>query len=218
MKLVKDSLVVILLLLTCLIAYQTWLVLLQVENSVDRITQRTDATITDARRVLLSVGGTAAELRKTAKEQRELFAQTTKLTNARLSQLGDVLTHFDENVNQGLLPAATKAIKNQDERLDKISDEVLSATKQLTEDLHNTTMELKPTLQNLAVASEGAAKIMGNPSINEGIDATAKTAENVEQMSAEALKALKRAVKPANLAYKGIMWVWDNYVKGKMVF
>ena len=212
----RNSLLCIFLALSSLCAYQAYLVLVAAESAIATTEQRVERVTTTADRVLLSIGGTAAILRNAAQEQTRLTAETTKRTNAVLTQAETSLRNFDERVNgqDGLIVAATSAIRQQNENATVILRDIAFSARLAQGDVHEMAGELKPALAALAETSEGLAKIANDPAIGETMKHTAGTMENVEGIT----ENLKKATKPAKLWLKGIQWAWDNVVKGFIVF
>lgn len=92
--------------------------------AVARNSDKVSSTITDLRRVVLSFGGTAAELRETAKEinaaskeQRAYYAETGRRINALLGKGGmtvetanSLLAHLDSNLNDRVMPVTLASL------------------------------------------------------------------------------------------------------------
>jgi len=193
------------------------------------LVDRADALVVDTRRVVLSVGGTAAEIRKTAIEQRKLAAESHKKGIESIERANRLIANLDQRINAELLPAATRALGEASSTLAKAGTSIES----VSSDVHTAVADLQPTLQNLAVASEGAARVMNDPALTQTIDemhaasvSTAQTAKNVEgmtsdgkAMTADAREAVHRLTRPARSTWNAIRtaldWLWKGITAAK---
>jgi len=196
---------------------------------VNHLVGRVDALVVDTRRVVLSVGGTAAEIRKTAIEQRELAAKSHKKGIESIERANRFIANLDQRINQELLPAATNVLAEAGSALSKTGTSIESTTS----DLHAALADIQPTLKNLAAASEGAARVMNDPALTQTIDemhaasvSTAQTAKNVEGMTADgkamtqdAREAVHRLTRPArstwNFIKTALDWLWKGITAAK---
>ena len=214
MKIIKDVLIIAALLILCACGYQAWHLLAQAETTLNGIGERTEATLRTANRVLLSVGGSAAEMRKTAQEQRILLQQTTKLTNERLGQFGAVLTKLDARVNDELLPMVTAAVKANGEASVTLLHESTFALRAIQGDVHDATVQLTATAAASQATIDQANVILSDPSIPATLKNVEGTTKNIEGITLN----VQKATKPANLIFRAIGWIWDKVWQGKAAF
>jgi hypothetical protein len=155
------------------------------------------AEIRDSHRVILSVGGTAAEIRASAKQwelaskqSQELTAQSTQILknlatatatlNTTSTSLTAFIAHTDDNVNAILIPQLSSALAANNARL-----------AQLEADTDQTVLALGATSKNAADAMTqatqtlaAAGKVLGDPAIPRIIANTETASQNVASTSA----------------------------------
>lgn len=172
--------------------------------------ERAEATIRTANRVLLSVGGTAAEMRDTAKKQKVLLEQTTRLTNERLDQFGTVLTKLDARVNDELLPMLTRAVKKNSEASETLLYETVFAMRQVSMDVHEATYELNTTAQETQEVIKQANKVLSDPAITSSI----KNVDGATLHLKGTMANVENMTKPAKMWFKAGQWLWDKVWQG----
>ena len=210
MKIIKDVLVIVALLTACACGYQAWHLLAQAETTLNGIGERTEATLRTANRVLLSVGGSAAEMRKTAQEQRKLLQQTTQLTNDRLAQFGAVLTKLDARVNDELLPMVTAAVKANGEASVTLLNETTFALRMVQADVHDATVQLTATAAASQATIEQVNVLLGDPSIPATLKNVEGTTNNIEGIT----KNVQAATKPAKIWMRAMAWIYEKVTAG----
>jgi len=111
--------------------------LFRLSERAEGVLERAEATLTDARRVVLSIGGTAAELRRAAKEgsaaaeeQRRYWAQNSIRVGQLLAKQEAAADDFRRVLHQaeitlsaaeGLIADLRVAVKNNDDRAGEIA-------------------------------------------------------------------------------------------------
>ena len=166
--------------------------------------------LTDLRRVTLSIGGTAAEIRKSAKvaaeasvEQKAYFdgiskrAQTVlENSSAATASLDTFIRKTDHQVTDLLFPQLTATLKANDERM-----------AQLMADTDTTVKGLAQSSTEATEAMASAAKILGDPSIPETLKHTDATSANIEAATGHLNETtaliegkVKKMTAPASLA------------------
>ncbi len=175
------------------------------------------ATLTDARRVILSIGGTAAEVRKTsittrqaALEQRRLLREATaeavktlQDTDAGAAALTAFIDGTNTRVNSELLPRATEAVKTLN-----------SAGRRLTENLEG----LRVIEANLALATGGMADLANNPDIPRSIaNVQASTADIKTGLDMVVVKE-RQLMKPGNFAWHVLTTLLSPAAHGAQIY
>lgn len=137
---------------------------------------RAEAAIVDFRRVVLSVGGTAAEIRKTSITTREAALEQRALLREAMARAVGTLRDADETVRSlNETVQATNANMNG-KILPQISQMAADASSKfnlLADDAHEQIGKLGKVQDNLALATAGIARTANDPNI-------AKTFANVE--------------------------------------
>lgn len=148
-----------------------------------------------------------AELEKQSEKVTALLGEASEL----VKQGKDTLAHFDENVSgkDGLLRAATAMIKNQDENATLALRESVWAVRQMTNDLHDTSARLEPTMASLAEAMDGVSKAVNDPKVQSTMTAVDGTAKNVEKSSAH----IEKALRPAKIWMTALQAGWKKVVE-----
>lgn len=207
------------LLVLALLGLAIWIALLVAGTLKDlrTLVQHSDAAVVEAQRrvvdtsqnlngLIIQLGLTSDQIHQAAIEQRKLTAETTRKTNEALDRANTLIANLDSNINEKLLPEATRTVS-------KLSGSADGLTK-LAADVSATVKALEPTLENLAVASKGAADRMNDPSlqktlenIERGTKGLAESSENLSAMTADARVALHKALKPANLIWSGFKFI-----------
>lgn len=153
----------------------------QARTDAHALAGKTEAAIVDFRRVVLSIGGTAAEIRKTsittreaALEQRRLLRETTVRAAATLldadatvRSLNETIQATNENLNGNALPQVTQTIRDFDYKFNLLAD-----------DAHAQLGKLGQVQDNLIATSAGLATVVENPDIP-------KTLANVQASTAD---------------------------------
>jgi hypothetical protein len=173
---------------------------IRIGRDADRITSRTialearaEAAVVDARRVVLSVGGTAAEVRKTsattraaAIEQRELLritvrhaSETLSDTDAAVRAMHDAVLATNENLNVRLMPQLST----------------------LASDAHRDLVQLEDVERNLARAAAGMSEIANSPDITRSIANIQAGTEDVRQALDMAVAKERQLMRPGNFAW-----------------
>ena len=155
-----------------------------------------DATVTDTRRVVLSIGGTAAEMRGAAQEQRKQALETTKQVTLLV---GDLRTTAGR-INNETLPALNRAIADSSAQIGKVTEEAAGL-------IHDTNEQMQPLLKSTQVVVENVAQ--SSEKLNKSMDdisSTLKhvdaTAGNVEAMSKDTAEAVHRLTRPARSTWE----------------
>lgn len=158
---------------------------------------------TDLRRVILSLGGTVSDIRKTAKDvseasasERQYWQQSGALitgnlekSNLALDSLNALVAHTDAELNGKVLPATEKSVGSVGEM-----------TKAVGSDLHMMALQSESTL-------EAAHDRIADPNLDKTAASLEKTAEHIEQATAnlqastaDIEQAVHRATRPAPFA------------------
>lgn len=185
-------------------------------KSADGVIARSTALIVDARRVVLSLGGTAADIRKATEEwQRASKAQAKAATDslermaALEAQAQTLIANLDANANgpEGLLPVATRAIVETQANL---NEQLLPAATQAVASTDNAAIQLQTELAKIGPVLEGMERMTVDAhelmqEAKPGIRSTSEAAESVNI----ALKPLRKAAGRFVTALKII----GNYLK-----
>lgn len=204
-------------------------------SSVIRIERDVLAELTDLHRVTLSIGGTAAEVRASAKvaeaasvEQREYFAGISSraekvLDNsaAATAALTAMIQHTDDNVNAVLVPAITATLKDNDSRMATLSMDADQTVKGMTA----ATAQATAAMTQGTAAMAAAARTLADPAIADSLHHTDATTANLEQMTAHmnASSALienkvRQMTKPASWAKSVGLAILDAGAKVAQIF
>lgn len=173
------------------------------EKSVLLLRQHTDRVLTEAGLTAASLRKTALEAEKASVEQRKYWAQSSEQITVVIENLNAAILHTDESVNQKVLPATVLAIED--------THQIAQAAAKSIED---TNAGLKPVLENAALMSSNAAKLMADPAITEALAHINESTAHIEQVS-ESVEATakslelyaRRITKPASLAVRALTTV-----------
>lgn len=190
--------------------------------------QATVAELTDLRRVTLSIGGTAAEIRESAKvaraasvEQKAYFqgissrAQTVLENSAAATAALTAMIHrTDDSINTVLAPALAQTVTANDARMT-----------QLIADTDETVKSMAATSTQATAAMAAATKVLGDPAIAAAMKNTDATTANLEAMTGHLNNSaalvetkVRQMTKPASWAKNVGMTILDIGAKVGSVF
>lgn len=178
------------------------------------------AELRDSHRVILSVGGTAAEIRASAKQwelaskqSQELTAQstqilknlaaTTQTLNTTSASLTALISHTDDNVNVVLIPQLSAALAANNTRMAQLEEDTDKIVLTLGETSKNAADAMAQATRTLAAAG----KVLGDPAIPRIVANTetasqnvATTTAHVEAASADIQIKVHEMTRPASFA------------------
>lgn len=179
--------------------------------------------LTDTRRVVLSIGGVSADLRKATEEWKKASVVQAKATTESLqktkeslhklivleSQLTQLVENTDQAVNGALIPAITRSVLNTSNDIGKVSDASAKAIQQ-------TAADVKPLAENATLALQDLRKVLADPNIPVALQAIAESSKHLEtisrdgitiadngvQVSTDLKDAVHRATRPGSFAVR----------------
>jgi hypothetical protein len=187
------------------------------------LTQELRPLLTDTRRVVLSIGGTAAELRKATGEWKDASKAQAKSATESLqktkesldklivleSQLTQLVENTDQAINGALVPAITRSVLNTSADIGKVSAASAKAIQQ-------TAADVKPLVENATLAVQDMRKVLGDPNVPLALTNIAETSKHLEtisrdgitiadngvQVSTDLKDAVHRATRPGSFAVR----------------
>lgn len=197
--------VVALLAVTAVAGMACW-VLYDLHVAIVATTQRTDALLTDTRRVILSMGGISANLREATDEAKKASKVQAAYWNQAAAQTNKDLQDFDSALVQlqSVLRHTDAAIGHLDTELGATAAQVNASVKQVGD----TMASLQPGIAALTQTAENAAKLTSDPALLASLDHLNKTSANIERVTTDFAgmmhddlrPAVHRAVQPASKA------------------
>jgi len=179
--------------------------------------------LTDTRRVVLSLGGTAKELREAAGEwksasrvQADSSTAILRKTEGLIDHLDDAaeqltgfVRHADEKINSEMAPAITKAVTDTSAQVAIVATASAKAIQQ-------TAAELKPVAEQAVEVLTATAKVVSDPNIPIAAESIAKSGQHLEEIGQKGIKmaedgsavtadlreAVHRATRPGSLAMR----------------
>lgn len=191
--------------------------------------------LTDLHRVTLSIGGTAAEVRASAKvaeaasvEQRAYFAGISSraekvLDNsaAATAALTAMVQNTDHTVNAVLAPAIAATVKDNDSRMATLSVDADQTVKGMTA----ATAQATAAMTQGTAAMSSAARTLADPAIIDSLRHADATTANLDQMTAHlnASSAMienkvRQMTKPASWAKSVGLAILDAGAKVAQIF
>jgi hypothetical protein len=174
----------------------TWaaafLFIISLALAVHQVMPQVRGEVTDLNRVTLSIGGTAAELRKSSKawelasqQSQQMTAQTavilenlsstTKTLNDAAASLTAMIQHTDDSVNVRLIPQLGKTIEDNDARLSQL----VTDTDQTVIAMGATSKSAAETMAQATSTLATAGKVLGDPAIPAILAYTQTASKNV---------------------------------------
>lgn len=150
-----------------------WLVA-QAAISLRTLANDADATLTDARRVILVVGGLAGQVRTSLKEFNKTEATREAYYNDASRKLADTLTKADKTVADAdtLLVSLNAAVNDRNVQAAAILADADASIK-----------ELDSTAKSATKALDNAASVVGDPNIPATVAQLEKVSENLDGMT-----------------------------------
>lgn len=206
----KNALIIIALSLLSLCGYQGYRVLVALESAITTSEARIERVTTTADRVLLSIGGTSAVLRDTAKVARQTSMEQRVHADNAAREFNRTLSALNTNVNERLLPTVTAAVKANSDAAVQLQTEAVWALRRTQDDIGSAVEQLNATALASQRTIEQANTLLSDPTIPATLKNVEGTTKNIEGITDN----VKKATKPASMLLRAFSWVYGKVTAG----
>jgi len=179
----------------------------EIRSTTVEVRKRVADTSANLNGVLIQAGLTLDIVRQSAETQRTYWDNTAQQTSSAIEDFRYVLAHTNANLNEQLIPQATKTLADSSKQMELLVGESVFGIRQGVTDLHELAEGTRPVLEEAQRTLKGTADVTNDPNI-------AKTLEHLEQTTAHVEKALR----PGKLAWRALGWTWSQVAKAFAAF